>query len=56
MTKKEILTETVEKINKKENNIAVFKASDIKENQKEDDINIISHSEKKVKWDYLQKR
>lgn len=47
MTKKEILTETVEKINKKENNIAVFKASDIKENQKEDDINIISHSEKK---------
>lgn len=46
MTKKEILNETVEKINKKENNIAVFKASDIKENQKKDDINIISHSEK----------
>lgn len=47
MTKKEILTETVEKINKKEKNTAVFKASDIQKNQKEDDINIISHSEKK---------
>ena len=53
MTKKEILSETVENINKKENNTAVFKASDIVTKEKEHDINIISQSEKKVKWIYL---
>ena len=45
MTKKEILSETVEKINQKENNTAVFKASDIV--KKQNNIDIITQCEKK---------
>lgn len=53
MTKREILSETVEQINKKQKNIAVFKASDIQ--KKEDDINIIPSSEKKSSGDIANK-
>ena len=48
MTKKEILEKTVEKINKKENNTTVVKASDIVKKESDISNNIISQSEKNV--------